>query len=126
LYWILFCIGVIAIIIGILLALIPNQVLAGAIFAGLGVVSFIGYFITRSTQSVEENLIYITRLGVIYKSNWTHLAWSPPQDTAQVELDNATTDALRQLENWSIAMPVRSEDGRRRAAPASSRRRRQV
>lgn len=72
-YWILFCIGVIAIIIIILLALIPNQVLAGAIFAGL---------------------------GVIYKSNWTHLAWSPPQDTAQVELDNATTDALRQLENW--------------------------
>jgi hypothetical protein len=49
-------------------------------------------------QSVEENLIYITWLGVIYNSYWTHLAWATQRKTAQAELDKATVDALKQLE----------------------------
>ena len=96
-YWILFGVGVGTVLTGIVLALIPNQVVAGAIFAGLGVVAFITYFISRSTQSVEENLIYITWLGVIYNSYWTHLAWATQRETAQLELDKATTDAIQEL-----------------------------
>jgi hypothetical protein len=97
-YWILFVAGVSAVVAGIVLAVIRKEVVAGAVFAGLGAASFIGYFITRSVQSVEENLVYITWLGVIYNSYWTHLAWATQQDTAQAELDKATVDALQQLE----------------------------
>jgi hypothetical protein len=96
-YWILFAVGVSAVVAGIVLAVIRKEVVAGAVFAGLGAASFIGYFITRSIQSVEENLVYITWLGVIYNSYWTHLAWATQRDTAQAELDKATTDALQQL-----------------------------
>jgi hypothetical protein len=65
---------------------------------GVGVAAFIAYFITRSTLSLEENLIYITWLGVIYNSYWTHQAWATQRDSAQLELDKATTDAIAQLE----------------------------
>ena len=97
-YWILFAVGVGAVVAGIVLAVLRGEVVAGAVFAGLGVAAFIGYFITRSVQSVEENLVYITWLGVIYNSYWTHLAWATQRDSAQAELDRATADALRQLE----------------------------
>jgi hypothetical protein len=97
-YWLLFAVGVGTVLAGIVLAVFQQEVVAGAIFLGLGVATFIGYFITRSMQSVEENLIYITWLGVIYNSYWTHLAWATQRDTAQTELDRATIDALKQLQ----------------------------
>jgi hypothetical protein len=71
-YWILFAVGVGTVITGIVLAAQGNA-LAGAVFLGVGVAAFVTYFISRSTQSIEENLLYITWLGVIYNSYWTHL-----------------------------------------------------
>ena len=71
--------------------------LGGAVFAGLGVVSFVLYFISRPTQAVEENLVYITWLGVIYNSYWTHIAWATKPEAAQAELEKATADAMQQL-----------------------------
>lgn len=96
-YWLLFAVGVATVVTGIVLAAQGNA-LAGAVFLGVGVAAFVTYFISRSTQSIEENLLYITWLGVIYNSYWTHLAWATQRDTAQAELDKATTDALQQLE----------------------------
>ena len=95
-YWILFGIGVGTVITGIVLAL-QGSTVTGAIFLGVGAAAFITYFIGRSTLSVEENLIYITWLGVIYNSYWTHLAWATQPDSAQDELDKATVAAIAQL-----------------------------
>jgi hypothetical protein len=69
-----------------------------------------------AVQSVEENLIYITWLSVIYNSYWTHLAWATQPDTAQAELDKATADALKQLEQL-VNRHARSVKGR--PAPSS-------
>ncbi|MBN1935983.1 MAG: hypothetical protein JW934_15040 [Anaerolineae bacterium] len=96
-YWLLFAVGVATVVTGIVLAAQGN-VGAGIVFLGVGFAAFVTYFIGRSTQSIEENLLYITWLGVIYNSYWTHLAWATQRDTAQTELDKATTDALQQLE----------------------------
>ncbi len=96
-YWLLFAVGVATVVTGIVLAAQGN-IVAGGVFLGVGVAAFVTYFISRSTQSIEENLLYITWLGVIYNSYWTHLAWATQRDTAQAELDKATTDALKQLE----------------------------
>ena len=96
-YWILFAVGVGTVVTGIVLAL-QGSAVAGAVFLGVGVAAFVTYFISRSTQSVEENLLYITWLGVIYNSYWTHLAWATERDTAQMQLDKATVDAIAQLE----------------------------
>ena len=96
-YWILFAVGVGSIITAIVVGLLYDQALAGAAFAGVSVIAFISYFIGRSTQSVEENLIYITWLGMIYNSYWTYLAWITDRDSALAELSKATTDGLQQL-----------------------------
>jgi len=96
-YWLLFAVGVATVVTGIVLA-VQGNIVAGAVFLGVGVAAFVTYFIGRSAQSIEENLLYITWLGVIYNSYWTHLAWATQRDTAQAELDKATTDALKQLE----------------------------
>jgi hypothetical protein len=96
-YWILFAVGVILFVVAVALALFQNQALAGAVFAGLSVVSFLLYFVSRPTQSVEENLIFIAWLGVVYNSYWTHLAWATERGTAQSQLDKATADVVQQL-----------------------------
>ncbi len=88
-YWILFAVGVGSVVAAIVLGLVRDQVVAGAAFAGLSVVAFIGYFIGRSTQSVEENLIYITWLGVIYNSYWTYLAWTTKRESAANGIDQS-------------------------------------
>ncbi len=123
-YWILFTVGVGTVLAGIVMAVLGQEVVAGAVFLGLGVVAFITYFISRPTQSVEENLMYITWLGVIYNSYWTHLAWATQRDTAQAELDRATTDALQQLEKLverhALSVKGRPTFGRKAAqAPAA-------
>ena len=109
-YWILFVVGVGTVIAGVVLALQGNA-LAGAVFLGVGAAAFITYFISRSTLSIEENLLYITWLGVIYNSYWTHLAWATQRDTAQAELDKATVDAIAQLERL-VDRHVKSVKGR--------------
>jgi hypothetical protein len=96
-YWILFGVGISTVIAAIVLAFQGNA-LSSALFLGVGVAAFVAYFIDRSTLSVEENLLYITWLGVIYNSYWTHLAWATQRDTAQAELDKATADAIAELE----------------------------
>jgi hypothetical protein len=75
------------------------------------VAAFVTYFISRSTLSIEENLLYITWLGVIYNSYWTHLAWATQRNTAQAELDKATVDAIAQLERL-VDRHARSVKGR--------------
>ena len=97
-YWILFFVGVAAVTAAILVGLMGQQTFAlSAAFIGVGAASFVAYFIGRSSQSVEENLVYITWLGLIYNSYWTHISWATKQATAQAELDKATNDALTQI-----------------------------
>jgi hypothetical protein len=95
-YWLLFAIGAGTVVTAIVLAL-QGSALVSALFLGVGVVAFVGYFIGRSVISVEENLLYITWLGVIYNSYWTHLAWATDPKTAQGDLKQATADAISQL-----------------------------
>lgn len=96
-YWLLFGVGVAALL-GAIVAALLGQQLNPAIFLGLGVGAFITYFVSRSILSIEENLLFITWLGVIYNSYWTHLAWATKPETAQAELDKATADAIARLE----------------------------
>jgi hypothetical protein len=96
-YWVLFVVGIGAVIAGIVIALVTGKPVVGLAFAGLGVVAFLTYFVSFPTQALEENLLFITWLGVIYNSYWKDLALSFNRDTAQAELDKATEDAIRQL-----------------------------
>ena len=99
-YWILFLVGIGLFVTGAVLAVVlEDNYIPAAIFGGLGVATFVTFFVGRSVQSVEENLEYITWLGIIYNTYWTHQAWARDPNTAQTELREANERALAQLEH---------------------------
>jgi hypothetical protein len=97
--WILFAVGIGFFITSVILVLFQNSPGPAALFGGLSIGAFLTYFLTRPTQAVEENLQYVTWLGIIYNSYWTRLAWSFDEESAQAVLDEATEDAIVQLKD---------------------------
>lgn len=95
--WILFAVGIGFFVTSVVLALFQNSPGPAVLFGGLSIGAFLTYFLTRPTQAIEENLQYVTWLGIIYNSYWTRLAWSFDEESAQTELDDATEDAIRQI-----------------------------
>ncbi len=97
--WILFGVGIGFFVTSVLLALFRDAAVPAVLFGGLSIGAFLTYFLTRPTQAVEENLQYVTWLGIIYNSYWTRLAWSFDEESAQAVLDEATEDAIVQLKD---------------------------
>lgn len=91
---ILFGVGIVSFVVAVGLSLWTEGVLSSLIFGGLSAVAFISYFLSRPMQSLEENLQFITWLGIIYNSYWTRLAYSMDLNTVQSDIDDATTDAV--------------------------------
>jgi hypothetical protein len=65
---------------------------------GLSVAAFLGYFISRPLRSLEENLEFITWLGMIYSTYWTRVVAANNPGTTQQDLQAATNDAIAALE----------------------------
>ncbi|MCX6046468.1 MAG: N-acetylmuramidase domain-containing protein, partial [Chloroflexi bacterium] len=74
-----------------------TALIASALFGGLGVGAFLVYFVNRPLQALEENLQFITWLGIIYNTYWTRLAYTTDLATVQQELKNATDDTIAQI-----------------------------
>ena len=104
--WLLFIIGIGFFTATGISALAGAPVTSTLVFGGLGTVTFVSYFLTRPTQAVEENLQFITWLGIIYNTYWTHLMWVVDQETAQEQLDEATEEAI---ERWKEMMERHAE-----------------
>ncbi len=108
-YTLLFAVGLIAFVVAIILGLraTSNSAAAAnatatilgttAIFGGISVVAFLTYFLNRPLQALEENLQFITWLGIIYNTYWTRLAYIQKQETVQAELESATNDAITKI-----------------------------
>lgn len=120
-YWVLFAVGVGFFVTGVVMALARGQPVTGLVFGGLSVVSFLTYFITRPSQALEENLLFVSWLGMLYNSYWTHLSLSFDRQTAQSELDKATADAISQIKDLiaSHAAAVEKRPGLLGARPGS-------
>lgn len=70
---------------------------SSAIFGGISVVAFLTYFLSRPLQALEENLQFITWLGIVYNTYWTRLAYIQKLETVQAELESATADAVSKI-----------------------------
>jgi hypothetical protein len=68
------------------------------LFGGLGVVTFLTFFISRPLSALEENLFQITRLGVIYNTYWTRLLYMQDSKTIQNDLEAATKEAITEID----------------------------
>lgn len=97
-YRILFGIGVGSFLFAAIMSAATKESSFGLIFGGLGVVAFLSYFISRPLQALEQNLQFITWLGVVYNTYWTRLASMRDPASVQKDLQEATRDATGEIE----------------------------
>jgi hypothetical protein len=100
-YRILFGVGILAFLAAVVMALIKDQPAAAIgtslVFGGLSVLAFLSYFVSRPMQALEENLQFITWLGIVYNTYWARLVNANDPATVQQELEDATTDAVTSI-----------------------------
>jgi hypothetical protein len=97
-YRILFGVGIGSFLAAALISAWTQKASFGLIFGGLGVASFLSYFLSRPLQALEENLQFITWLGVVYNTYWARLAYMSDHQTVQKDLEKATRDATEEIE----------------------------
>ncbi|MEZ4832123.1 MAG: hypothetical protein R2873_09000 [Caldilineaceae bacterium] len=97
-YRILFGLGIAAFLVAAGLGAWLREPMFSLIFGGLSIVSFLTYFIGRPLQSLEENLKFITWLGIIYNTYWTRLVYSMDAESIHADLEDATQDAINEIE----------------------------
>ncbi len=95
--WILFSVGVGFFVAACVAGLRAQSLAPAALFGGLSIVTFLTYFVSRPTQSVEENLNFITWLGLIYNSYWARQLAATDPATVQDVLKKSTDDAIAQI-----------------------------
>lgn len=108
-YRILFGVGVTAFVVAAAVALIQNNIVTTLIFGGLSVAAFLGYFISRPLQALEENLQFITWLGIIYNSYWTTLTQAQDPAAYLDDVKQATDEAIARIKELMDKHTLRSE-----------------
>lgn len=98
LYRLTFAVGLAAFLAAVGLSAYTGQVMFGLVFGGIGVASFLTYFLGRPLRALEENLNFITWLGVLYNSYWTRLVYAMNQETAQTDIAAMTDDFSKQIQ----------------------------
>ncbi len=97
-YRMMFYVGLVSFAAGIILSFITQQVMFAFAFGGLTAASFVTFFLSRPLRSLEENLNFITWLGVIYNSYWARLVYALNTETIQSDLKEITEDFVQQIE----------------------------
>lgn len=97
-YRMMFAVGLASFVVAIGMSVWTRQPLFALIFGGLSVASFVTFFLSRPLRSLEENLNFITWLGVIYNSYWARLVYALNAETVQADLKEITEDFVRQIE----------------------------
>lgn len=96
-YVVLFLVGVGAFVVAARLSFESGKEMYTLLFGGIGLAAFLTFFLTRPLQALEENLQFITWLGLIYNTYWTRLAYMNNQETVQHDLESASNDAIKKI-----------------------------
>jgi hypothetical protein len=98
LYATLFGVGVGLFLIAVLIGLRNGNSIVAIAFAGLSVTAFLAFFVRQPLQALEENLEFITWLGVAFNTYWTRLMYITDPKTVHVELKSAEEDFRMSVE----------------------------
>lgn len=99
LYGGLFAVGLGLFILAAIFGLQRGESVTAMVFAGLSVTTFIGVFVRQPLQALEENLEFITWLGVAFNTYWTRLMYMQDPKTVQTELKAAEDDFRASIES---------------------------
>lgn len=94
----LFVVGIAAFVAALVMSWLTRSLEYAYAFGGLGALAFVSFFLSRPIRALEENLNFITWLGVIYNSYWTRLLYAVNLDTIQDDLEKITNDFVRQIQ----------------------------
>jgi len=97
LYVALVLVGVGLFLLGVWLAIGRGEAMFGVISGGLGVASLLGFFVMRPLQALEENLQFVTWLGIIYNTYWSQLGAANDTATVKADLKEVTQDTISQI-----------------------------
>lgn len=67
-------------------------------FGGLGVATFLAFFVSKPLRALEENLQFITWLGIIYNTYWTRLLYMQDSTSVHTDLKDATSQAEQSID----------------------------
>jgi hypothetical protein len=98
LYGLLFAVGIGLFITAAILGLSRGDSVVSIAFAGLSVTTFLTFFLRQPLRALEENLEFITWLGVVFNTYWTRLMYLSKTSTAQQELKGADADFAAAIE----------------------------
>jgi hypothetical protein len=96
-YRVLIAIGICGFILAAWFGIAGAQWSVTVIFGGLSIAAFLTFFLSRPLQALEENLQFITWLGVVYNTYWTRLVNAQNPATFQADLSAATAEFVEQL-----------------------------
>lgn len=99
LYGTLFAVGIGLFIVAAIFGLHRGEAVTAMVFAGLSVASFIGVFVRQPLQALEENLEFVTWLGVAFNTYWTRLMYLQDPKTVQIDLKAAEDDFRASIES---------------------------
>jgi hypothetical protein len=97
-YVALFVVGLALFVIAAVAGLYGGQPVVAIAFGGLGVGAFTVFFVREPLHALEENLEFITWLGVAFNTYWTRLMYVMDAETVQEDLKAAERDFTRTVE----------------------------
>ena len=98
LYAILFAVGIGLFVVAAVVGLGKGDSVVAIAFAGLSVTTFLAFFLRQPLHALEENLEFITWLGVAFNTYWTRLMYMSDPRTVQTELKAAEDDFRTSVE----------------------------
>lgn len=98
LYGTLFAIGIGLFLVATIIGLRDSSSVVAIAFAGLSVGAFLAFFVRQPLHALEENLEFITWLGVAFNTYWTRLMYMEDPKTVQAELKAADDDFRTSVE----------------------------
>lgn len=98
LYATLFVVGIGLFVVAAIIGLRDGNSVVAIAFAGLSVAAFLAFFVQQPLHALEENLEFITWLGVAFNTYWTRLMYMTDPKTAQTELKAAEDDFRASVE----------------------------
>ena len=96
-YRILFALGVISFVVAAALAIYTGRTTSVLTFGGLSAISLLGYFFNRPLQALEQNLQFLTWLGIVYNTYWTRLTLLNNERTVQNDISDVTDEAITRI-----------------------------
>jgi hypothetical protein len=97
-YGALFAVGIALFVLAAIMGLREGKSVVAIVFAGLGVGAFLAFFIRQPVQALEENLEFITWLGVAFNTYWTRVMYMMDMKTIQADLKAADEDYRTSVE----------------------------